>query len=1011
MAEKLNLNRYKSSGVYTVEIDESTNLSLPLSTGRLVIGSSKKGPINSVVLINDVRSLLAVYGETDTKLEKNGSYFHRTIEVALRQGPVYALNLLPIQDTDAAYFATFNTESASNNSAWSANLNKDSISHFYNTQKLWFADVDAVNKYKNIALGDTFPATGTADRDANKILTFVNLSKKPVTAWARIADTSGYDLKVAEYYKLLGDRVEIPEFLHPDDYVADYFVEIAVVEGDWSDYIRLSKDPVYKQYFNESGLILAKLNDFLSLREVTVVNRTSGSIIPEFKDLAGSVAALDTLFNRKFSQSGVFISIDYKKIDMIDLTNPTFQSGSAVEPIAEQRIDLVGHGFDELNGSIYSVDNGISADGIDPVKLIDLLSYKKTAGYDYYFALDAVNYNSTYAAGETYVIQNVSGPSNTPTGDKFIVASQGSKLYEAWANGFIKSGDTLHYLAGPSSTPAVLYLATDGLVKTQTLGQIKYIEFNAYSDATRTNQVNVEYVLSGASDPYLHIISDTTDLFKYAFNMADTNYFSSYQPFFPNQLVFTLNPNLYGNQAKKEAINPNYDAARRNMIEMFFKTGQYIKAGIVKDANGDNVIRDRSLRIKAVSAKVVNVPVGPSATPTKTLQYTVTVDTPTDLNVTGIDLTNQTLSVHRGIKNYVTNLHGAFVPSIVVNEIALYPNGTASRQDDILDYMFDSTNIAATLADGETLDFRYIIDSFEGQIGVASKQQLAQLAANHGKALAICNAPSFAQYERSIDPSFIDYTTNLVSAEYISTGGNLSSNPEFTFGFATGDKNGIAISSYAAYFMPNLTIFDGGRSKSVPPAAFVANTYMKKYSSGNTFSIVAGKRGIITEPEVTGVEYDLTNDDRDWLEPAGFNLIVRRRGFGVMLFSNNTGYQRVKSALNNVHVREALVTIERDVERILLNFLFDFNDPTTRLRVKTLVKNYLTAVQDARGIASFDIVFDDSNNGSEVLENNAGIIDIIVDFPRGIHKFINRITITRAGGQLSSNSTGFTPSF
>ena len=103
MAEKLNLNRFKSSGVYTVEIDETANVALTLSTGRLVIGSSKKGPINSVVQINDLRSLLSVYGETDTKLEKNGSYFHRTIEVALRQGPVYALNLLPVQDDDIAY--------------------------------------------------------------------------------------------------------------------------------------------------------------------------------------------------------------------------------------------------------------------------------------------------------------------------------------------------------------------------------------------------------------------------------------------------------------------------------------------------------------------------------------------------------------------------------------------------------------------------------------------------------------------------------------------------------------------------------------------------------------------------------------------------------------------------------------------------------------------------------------------------------------------------------------------
>ena len=254
-------------------------------------------------------------------------------------------------------------------------------------------------------------------------------------------------------------------------------------------------------------------------------------------------------------------------------------------------------------------------------------------------------------------------------------------------------------------------------------------------------------------------------------------------------------------------------------------------------------------------------------------------------------------------------------------------------------------------------------------------------------------------------------TTRLVSTEAISTGGDLNSNPAFTMGFASGDKNGIPISSYSAYFMPNVVIYENGKNKSIPPAMYVANAFMKKYTSGNTFSIVGGKRGILTDGEITGLEYDLTNEDRDYLEPAGFNLIVRRRGFGVMVFSNNTGYQRVKSALNNIHVREALVTIERDIERILLNFLFDFNDVTTRMRVKTLVKNYLAAVQDARGIASAEVIFDDSNNGVEVLENNAGIIDIIVDFPRGIHKFINRITITRAGGQLASNSSGFTPSF
>ena len=103
MAERtINLNNFKSSGVYTVEIDQSENLALPLTTGRLIVGSSKIGPFNTIVLVNDLRTLRAVFGEIDSKLEKNGSYFHRSIETALREGPVFALNVLrnpPLKNT------------------------------------------------------------------------------------------------------------------------------------------------------------------------------------------------------------------------------------------------------------------------------------------------------------------------------------------------------------------------------------------------------------------------------------------------------------------------------------------------------------------------------------------------------------------------------------------------------------------------------------------------------------------------------------------------------------------------------------------------------------------------------------------------------------------------------------------------------------------------------------------------------------------------------------------------
>jgi hypothetical protein len=1032
MAEKLNLNRFKSSGVYTIEVDESTNLALPISTGRLVIGSSKKGPINSVVLVNDTRTLNAVYGEIDTKLEKNGSYFHRTIDVGLRQGPVFALNVLPVADEDTAAFGTFNTESASNNSVWGSNLYTDSMSKFYNTQKLWYADSDAVNKWKNINLGDDYildPTNyGNADKDANKIITITNLSRKDITVWARVADTTGYDISVKDYYRLLGDKVEVPEFLNVDDIIANYFVELIVVEGTWTDYLSLAKDPIYKLYFTESGIREARISDFVALKEVTLLAKVQGSIIPDFMDLTGNTAAIDSIFNRRFAQIGVHCALDYRKIDKIDLTEASFDSGSSIEGIATQRIDLVGHGFNELNVSDeertqYIVDDGVGTPGsydINPVGLVDVLSYTKPASSEFYFLTTA--YSSTYAIGDVYVDDNplISN----------IIAVEGSKLYEAYTKGFISVGDLIQY--GDPADPNVHYLGTDGEIKTQ-IGMgtsIKYLIFKAYSDVLQANQEPIEVYTDG--DDYIWIVKSVADKFTHSFDLADDNQFINWQYFAPNKITFEIHPNLYGNPARGENTALNVAAGfdgyntsegtnspkfvnrlQRAAIDEFFKPGQFIRAKIKTDGT-DPLERGRLLRIKSVYAQKPSILTVYEGESVNTLKYTITVDSSYDPNNLGIEFTGMdqaTVEVVKGIKNFVDSLKGLMIPMMNLTDSELYPNGTYSRQNDILDFVMEGSNLGATLADNETVDFRYIIDSFEGQIDPNAKSQIVQLAANHGKALAICNAPSFAQYERNVDPSFIDLTTRLVSAEAISTGGDLNSNPAFTNGFASGDKNGIAISTYSAYFMPNIIIFENGKNKSIPPAMYVGNAFMKKYTSGNTFSIVGGRRGILTDGEISGVEYDLTNEDRDFLEPAGFNLIVRRRGFGVMVFSNNTGYQRVKSALNNIHVREALVTIERDIERILLNFLFDFNDVTTRMRVKTLIKNYLAAVQDARGIASADVIFDDSNNGTEVLENNAGVVDIIVDFPRGIHKFINRITITRAGGQLASNSTGFTPSF
>ena len=156
-----------------------------------------------------------------------------------------------------------------------------------------------------------------------------------------------------------------------------------------------------------------------------------------------------------------------------------------------------------------------------------------------------------------------------------------------------------------------------------------------------------------------------------------------------------------------------------------------------------------------------------------------------------------------------------------------------------------------------------------------------------------------------------------------------------------------------------------------------------------------------------GPEYDFDDDARKILEPKGHNIIVKRKRHGTMLLSNNTAYYKIESALNNAHVRENLISVENDIDAILFGFLYDFNDPITRIRVKAQLENYLDGVMSGRGITWYEVIIDESNNTEELIKKNIALVDIKVSFNRGIHKFINRITLTDSDGQVSPLQSGF----
>ena len=93
MALSPQLLQFKSSGVYRLEFDKSQTANIDVSTLRLVVGHSRKGPYNTPVLIENVEAFIQVYGNIDKSLEKKGMFFHRSAKAALSRGPILALNL------------------------------------------------------------------------------------------------------------------------------------------------------------------------------------------------------------------------------------------------------------------------------------------------------------------------------------------------------------------------------------------------------------------------------------------------------------------------------------------------------------------------------------------------------------------------------------------------------------------------------------------------------------------------------------------------------------------------------------------------------------------------------------------------------------------------------------------------------------------------------------------------------------------------------------------------------
>jgi len=902
---RLDLNKFKASGIYTLEFDQSENITLTPQTVRLVVGFSKKGPFNAPVFCPDIKTARTVFGDIDTQLERKGSFFHRSLFTCLQTGPVFALNLLLLNDDDVTSpdnsdkvdYRAFSIDTAEFNGIATPRL----ASSFYNKQKFWFPDPEF------------FLAT-TSTIDKPKLFDFVNLGKTPMSLIVRKSAVKGYDLTAKEWYNSL--KTPKPEFLDDNDFINDFFVDVVAIEGNWTDYANLSIDPVYSKYFNVKGFKKDLLDEFTSRPEISLIASITGCIIPDLRDANGSNQFIESLVNNTTAVTGLFCAVN--KLALDDLVNNSSQ------------IDLVGHHL------IAALTGGQTQ--------IDLISYKAPLKNDQVYTdiTGAVttsggylNYQSPF---DVLIAYGVSGS-----------FPNGTALYNDWKNGVITDGD--YIVKNNIGTKQFLkfFANTDGFGD-------PFVEIRAYDSDLFASQENIAPVGTTYDSAGAAVIGSKWDI---------VSLYGTY-----NQFFNTITADPQKAITNNECIVSNADAKKINI--------------------GD-------LLVDASGARLTRV--------LKKSQYDVIGNVKITCSVSLKFYSSNRVQKFQRLQDFVTELQYTYLKGFTLKETHM-PNGSDLRMNEILDVMYN-TNIATSLASKDIITFRYIVDTFWGGLEPNSKNRLATLAKNRQKCLALLNAPSFKQFSESTDPKFTDEPTSsnpkpILNVRYIPDGGNQSLNPSFTYTLVDETLG----SKHAGYFGPFIVLRENNKNISVPPSALVSNLFVQKFLNGTPFAIVAGpRRGLISDPNLVGVEYDLTDQEREYLEPFGINPIIRRRGVGIMIFANQTGFQRVNSALNNLHVRDLLITIEEDIETILSNYLFEFNDPSIRLEIKSKVDSYLEGVQSAGGLFNFLTVMDSSNNTPAIIDQNMGIIDVIVEPARGIHKFLNRITIAKTGAIATGGFT------
>ena len=183
--------------------------------------------------------------------------------------------------------------------------------------------------------------------------------------------------------------------------------------------------------------------------------------------------------------------------------------------------------------------------------------------------------------------------------------------------------------------------------------------------------------------------------------------------------------------------------------------------------------------------------------------------------------------------------------------------------------------------------------------------------------------------------------------------------------------------NYAGVYYPWVKVVGNtGRQTWVPPSVVIAHAIANNDAVASEWFAPAGlNRGGLSM--VSGAEKKLRGPERDDLYDARINPIAHFTGQGFSVFGQKT-LQGLPSALDRINVRRLLITVKKFIASASRFLVFEQNDVQTRNRFMNIVNPYLESIQQARGLTSFRVVMDDSNNTPDVIDRNRLVGQILL---------------------------------